>query len=57
MALSFGSSRTLLIAIILTTLFDNRILITIREFLIEDISFDNILILKSFDKDIYLIAN
>ena len=53
MALSFGSSRILLIAIILTTLLDNEVLITIEEFLIENISFDNILILENFDKDIY----
>ena len=57
MALSFESSRTLLIAIILTTLLDNKVLITIREFLIEGISFNNILILKSLDKDIYLVAS
>ena len=57
MTLSFGSSYTLLIAIILIILFDNKILITIEEFLIKNISFDSILILKSFDKGVYLIAN
>ena len=57
MALSSGSSRTLLIIIILTTLLDNGVLITIKEFLIESIFFDNILILESFDRDVYLIAN
>ena len=57
MALSFRSLYTLLIAIISITLLDNEILIIIREFLIKGISFDNILILESFDKDVYLIAN
>ena len=57
MALSFGSSRTLLIAIILITLLDNEVLIIIKEFLIENISFNNILILKSLDKGVYLVAS
>ena len=57
MALSFGSSRILLIAIISTTLLSNEVLIIIEEFLIESISFDNILILESLDRDVYLIAN
>ena len=52
MALSFGSSRILLIAIISITLLDNKILIIIKEFLIENISFNNILILKSLDKGV-----
>ena len=56
MALSSGSSYTLLIAIVSITLLDNGVLIIIREFLIKSISFDNILTLESFDKDIYLIA-
>ena len=57
MALSFESSRTLLIAIILITLLDNEVLIIIREFLIESISFNNILILKSLDRGVYLIIS
>ena len=57
MALSFRSSRILLIAIILITLLDNRILITIKEFLIENIFINNILILENLDKDVYLIAS
>ena len=57
MALSFKSSRILLIAIISITLLNNRILIIIREFLIENISFNNILTLESLNKDIYLIAS
>ena len=57
MALSFGSSRILLIAIISITLLNNEILIIIKEFLIKNISFNNILILKSLDKDVYLIAS
>ena len=57
MALSSESSRILLIAIILITLLNNEVLIIIREFLIENISFNNILILKNFDKDVYLIIS
>ena len=57
MALSFESSRTLLIAIILITLLDNEIFIIIKEFLIKNIFINNILILKSFNRDIYLIIN
>ena len=57
MALSFESSRTLLIAIISTTLLDNEVLIIIREFLIKNIFFNNILIIKSLDKGVYLIAS
>ena len=57
MALSFESSRTLLIAIISTTLLDNEVLIIIREFLIESIFFNNILILENLDKGVYLIAS
>ena len=57
MALSFESSRTLLIAIILITLLDNEVLITIKEFLIENIFINNILILESLNKDVYLIAS
>ena len=57
MALSFGSSRTLLIIIILVTLLDNEVLITIREFLIENIFFNSIFILEDLNKDVYLIAN
>ena len=57
MALSFGSSYTLLIVIILITFLDNKVLIIIEEFLIEGISFNNILILENLDKDIYLIID
>ena len=57
MALSFGSSRTLLIAIILITLLDNENLIIIKEFLIKGVSINNILTLKSLDRDIYLIID
>ena len=57
MALSFESSRTLLIAIILITLLDNGVLIIIKEFFIESIFINNILILKSFNKGVYLIAS
>ena len=57
MALSFGSSRILLITIILITLLDNGVLITIGEFLIKSIFFNNILILKDLDKGVYLIIN
>ena len=56
MALSSGSSYTLLIAIVLITLLYKGVLITIKEFLIEDISFDNIFTLKGLDRDVYLIA-
>ena len=57
MTLSFESSRILLIAIILIILLDNEILIIIKEFLIKSIFINNILILESFNKDIYLIAS
>ena len=57
MALSFESSRILLIIIISITLLDNENFIIIKEFLIEDVSINNILILKSFNRDIYLIAS
>ena len=57
MILSFGSSRILLIAIILITLLNNEVFIIIKEFLIEGIFINNILILKSLDKDVYLIID
>ena len=57
MALSFRSSRILLIAIISITLLNNEVLIIIREFLIEGISFNSILTLESLSRDIYLITN
>ena len=57
MALSFGSSRMLLIAIVSITLLDNKVLITIKEFLIENIFINSILILKNLDKGVYLIAS
>ena len=57
MALSSRSSRTLLIAIISITLFDNKILITIEEFLIKNISINNILALEGLDRGVYLIAS
>ena len=57
MTLSFESSRILLIIIILITLLDNRVLIIIKEFLIENIFINNILILESLNKDVYLIAS
>ena len=57
MALSFRSSRTLLIAIILITLLDNEILIIIKEFLIKSIFINSILILKGLDKGVYLIIS
>ena len=57
MALSFESSRTLLIIIISITLLDNEVLIIIKEFLIENISFNSILILKNLNKGVYLIAS
>ena len=57
MALSFGSSRTLLITIISITLLDNKVFITIEEFLIESIFFDSILTLESLDKGVYLVTS
>ena len=57
MALSFGSSRTLLIVIISITLLNNKVLIIIKEFLIKSIFINNILILEGLDKDIYLVTS
>ena len=57
MALSSESLYILLIAIVLITLLDNGVFIIIEEFLIENISINNILTLEGLDKDVYLIVN